>query len=465
MDGEYGDARGGGARDIDSRPTLTELGLRLTRAHASGAAPQFAAVDPMDWIKAIDKLLARGRLEVARSALASLREQQPQLQWADSVLNLVDLLPEAVEAAPRFRDDLGSDLQVVERPGSDTVVFAFCGRKQTIGMPLWLFQRWLSRLRASVVYLRDFDDTHYLGGVRSIGSEARTAQELDRIAHRLGASRIVCLGNSSGGYAAALYGLQIGAETVTSFSGATNLEPEFNLHLNRAETAIPLKQRFPRAKLDLRERYLAARSAPRTVLIYGDQAWDDRIHAEHMAGLPGVELMPIERHEGHGTVAEMVRRRLFEALLDDLATPTGSAPESFEVPDPDGSTPARPSAASTPAERTGRPVQIAEADELADGFEPIPDSALEGSVLDRFELVADRFPDRLAVQDDACALTYAELRAQVSRIAAAVAAAAQGREGPVAILARHDAGFAAAFLGVMAATAAAMRETWALSSA
>ena len=452
MDGEHGDARGGGARNVDSRPTLSELSLRLTEAHASGAPPQFVAADPMDWIKAIDKLLARGRLEVARSALASLREQQPQLQWADSVLNLVDLLPEAVEAAPRFRDDLASDLQVVERPGSDTVVFAFCGRKQTIGMPLWLFQRWLSRLRASVVYLRDFDDTHYLGGIRSIGSEARTAQELERIAGRLGASRIVCLGNSSGGYAAALYGLQIGAEKVASFSGATNLEPEFNLHLNRVEAAVPLKQRFPKTRLDLRERYLAARSVPCTRLIYGEQAWDDRIHAEHMAGLPGVELMPIEGHQGHGTVAEMVRRRLFEAVLDDLATPSGSTSNPIEVSDPERPRRPSPGVSAAPTLAAERQVQASPTDDdLAHRFEPIPDSALEGSVLDRFELIADRFPDRLAVQDDACALTYAELRAQVARIAAAVAAAAHGREGPVALLARHDAGFPAAFLGVMAA--------------
>ena len=84
-------------------------------------------------------------------------------------------------------------------------------------------------------------------------------------------------------------------------------------------------------------------------------------------------------------------------------------------------------------------------------FEPIPDSALEGSILDRFELVADRFADRMAVQDDACSLTYGELRAKVHSIAAAVGAATVGLEGPVAVLARHDAGFAAAFLGVMSA--------------
>ncbi len=89
-------------------------------------------------------------------------------------------------------------------------------------------------------------------------------------------------------------------------------------------------------------------------------------------------------------------------------------------------------------------------------FGGIPEAGLEGSILDRFDLIAQRFPDRRAVEDEAGAITYAELRARVQAIASAVAAATEGLEGPVAVMARHDAGFAAAFLGVMAAGRAAV---------
>jgi hypothetical protein len=60
-------------------------------------------------------------------------------------------------------------------------------------------------------------------------------------------------------------------------------------------------------------------------------------------------------------------------------------------------------------------------------------SAWEGSIIDRFDAIARRFASRLAIQDAAASITYAELMTLVSRIAAATIAATQGRDGPVAI--------------------------------
>lgn len=80
-----------------------------------------------------------------------------------------------------------------------------------------------------------------------------------------------------------------------------------------------------------------------------------------------------------------------------------------------------------------------------------PLTAVNGSVSDLFEEVARRFPSRLAIQDDVCALTYAELGALIDEIASATAAVAAARPGPVAILLRNDARFPAAMLGVLAA--------------
>jgi amino acid adenylation domain-containing protein len=84
-------------------------------------------------------------------------------------------------------------------------------------------------------------------------------------------------------------------------------------------------------------------------------------------------------------------------------------------------------------------------------FEPFPYSVLEGSVIDRFYDVAHRFPERLAVQDLTCCLTYCELAALVDRIAAVTTAATAQSAGPVAILLKSEARFPAAMLGVLAA--------------
>ena len=69
---------------------------------------------------------------------------------------------------------------------------------------------------------------------------------------------------------------------------------------------------------------------------------------------------------------------------------------------------------------------------------------------DRFEAIARRYPERLAVQDLERALSYAELSDQVRRIARAVAGLG-GAPGPIALLAPLDHRFVAAFLGAMAA--------------
>jgi len=80
-----------------------------------------------------------------------------------------------------------------------------------------------------------------------------------------------------------------------------------------------------------------------------------------------------------------------------------------------------------------------------------PASALDGSITDRFEAIVRQFPARLAVQDTTVSFTYAELAKLVEQIAAATAAATEGRAGPVAVMIPADANFPAAMLGVLAA--------------
>lgn len=83
-------------------------------------------------------------------------------------------------------------------------------------------------------------------------------------------------------------------------------------------------------------------------------------------------------------------------------------------------------------------------------FEPFPYEALEGSILDRFLAIADRYADRLAVQDAKVSRTYAEVADQAWRIASALNGVLSGRDGPVAILVPNDARLPSTMLGVLA---------------
>ena len=284
-------------------------------------APDFSLGEPGRWIKVIDEWLAQGRIEPARYALVHLREQKPDLEWSQTVFELVDRAPEATARSDAFVDDPDSDLQVVPLEGARTVVFAFTGRGHRLNMPLWLFHRWMARLDASVVYVRDLKDRFYLDGIASCGSFEATVERFREICSGLNAGRILCLGNCSGGNAALRFGLKLGAERVFAFSSPFNLDPEFTLFLNRRRTAILLTKTFPGMNLDLRPLYLGASKRPETVLFYGDKCWDDRIQNEHMAGIPGLTLAPVRGYPGHGALPELIQRGEFGAVLQRLVAP------------------------------------------------------------------------------------------------------------------------------------------------
>lgn len=88
----------------------------------------------------------------------------------------------------------------------------------------------------------------------------------------------------------------------------------------------------------------------------------------------------------------------------------------------------------------------------SDGYVPFPAEALTGSVADRFFAVVDAHPGATALRSPSGASTYAELGAEVRRVAAGVRAeVGDGPPAPVAVLAAHDGPLVVAILGVIAA--------------
>lgn len=75
---------------------------------------------------------------------------------------------------------------------------------------------------------------------------------------------------------------------------------------------------------------------------------------------------------------------------------------------------------------------------------------LEESICERFEIVAERYPERLAIRDREHAFTYAELAAECKRICNLVSALSAS-SGPVAVLFGNEARAAAAVLGTLRA--------------
>ncbi len=295
----------------------TRIRRELVAAFEQQRPPDFSRLTPEKWVKTLDRLLGAGEIDLASHAIRCLAAHAPELDWPRNIGAILDRLPAGAPGRPPFADDETLEVQSAPSPGADTVILVFCGVRDRIGMPTPLFHRWMERLGCSVIYLRDFQRAHFLKGVRSLAEDrAGSVKALKSLAAELGARRILCLGNSSGGYGALLYGLELGAEAVLSFSGPSNLEPEFNEHLNRRDSAERLREALPAQPLDLKTLYLTGSTPPRPLIVYGEFSWDDRLHAEHMAEAPAAELISIPGFLGHGTVAEMIRRGEMEALLD-----------------------------------------------------------------------------------------------------------------------------------------------------
>jgi amino acid adenylation domain-containing protein len=93
-------------------------------------------------------------------------------------------------------------------------------------------------------------------------------------------------------------------------------------------------------------------------------------------------------------------------------------------------------------------------DPVEQPFEAFPASAVGTSIIARFEFVAARHAERLAIQSQSSSMTYRELSEFASRISSAVAAVAERRDRPVGIMLDRDTRYPAAMLGVLAAGSA-----------
>ncbi len=292
---------------------------KIAAAISEGRPPPAFDLDQLDlWINAADWLIERGELGAAETALHALKAAQPELPWAVSVGDLLERAPPLEPGASDLHDMVREDVQIAPRPGAETALILFCDRRHRVGMPLPLINRWLTRTGASLVYLRDFQGLCYLGGVASLGAGLEaTAAALRRILDELGARRTVCVGGSGGGYGALRYAVELGCDAIT-LGSPVNLEPAFNVYMNYRAFAQQLRDAFPGQELDLRRRIETAERRPRALIVYGERSWNERVHAEHMAGAPGAALYPVAGYSGHTTAPELIRRGELGPMLEDF---------------------------------------------------------------------------------------------------------------------------------------------------
>jgi hypothetical protein len=308
-------------------------------------APHVDAAALADWVAIIERMLRAGEFDAVEHTVRHLQTEFPRLAFARNMCQLFDHLP-AEDGQVPFQDQAGKEVQIVRRPGADAVIFLFCGFANRLGLPLAVMHRWFGKLPAHLVYLRDSQRQYYLQGIRSLGPDrAITVRELQRIARRLRARRLLCFATSGGVFAALQYGVLLKADRVLCIAGPTNIAPEFNAHSKRdgavpPSVAAPERTREKRKKrraalaegladtsdsaardLDARYSYETAEHPPRTLFLFASDNWDDRIQAENLRDLPSITLRELPDTAEHNIVPDLVWRDELDALLAWLVEP------------------------------------------------------------------------------------------------------------------------------------------------
>lgn len=276
----------------------------------------------------INAIATMGGVEPLRAFVAATADRPTVLQAIEELHILARHAPAAIpdDAAgvADLLDDPAADVQVTRRPGARTALLVFTGGAQRLNGPLRLIHAWLRRLGATVVYLRDVHGMHFLGGIRSLGNGYRaTLTALRGLVADLGCERTVCIGGSSGSFGAMRYALDLDAARVLCLAGPTILDRSLPELQRRERLKGALVEPVDPERLDLAQLYREAATRPRLRLVYGGSNALDRREAERMAGIEGVELVPIAGLGRHGVIPYLVPDGSFDRHLGWLVAEPG----------------------------------------------------------------------------------------------------------------------------------------------
>ncbi len=287
-------------------------------------------VQLLNWLGRVDEavnLLAEVRGRWPKDSMVRVFLQNfgaaraPALAAAeDETHPLDDRTPGAAEwKRPVLVNDPASDLVVAEAPGARTVVLVFTGSNDGVSFPLVLFDRYLAALGVTAIYLKDFNRLRFLQGVRSLGDYGETLAALRDRLDRLGAERLCVIGNCTGGFAAIRYGVELNADHILAFEAPTFSPDE---RLSKLEQARGfMRRRLAASALtdmaDLRPLLTDGAYPGRIEMFFDDDNDRNRMHALHLADLPGIGLHPQSGQSPHGVLLRLALSGDLRAMLGE----------------------------------------------------------------------------------------------------------------------------------------------------
>jgi pimeloyl-ACP methyl ester carboxylesterase len=202
---------------------------------------------------------------------------------------------------------------------SDVALVAFGGIAGGIGIPVFEFATLTSRFPVKRLFLRDLKQAWYHLGVEGVGDSIdQVAAWLRVVLDEQGVERVVMVGNSSGGFAALLFGGLLGVAEVHAFSPQTFIsgtlrwfyrDTRWKEQISRIKQAEASGRRY----FDLKS-FLSARKSETVYHIHFCSAHRlDTRHAERMKDVANVCLNRYQ-YGAH----ELVKQLKHEGALEEL---------------------------------------------------------------------------------------------------------------------------------------------------
>jgi pimeloyl-ACP methyl ester carboxylesterase len=227
--------------------------------------------------------------------------------------------------------DGGVSLSLDMDSDSRTLLLTFGGLGSFGREPSFEFGSVTREIPVKRLFVRDPHQSWYHRGTPQQGTSLESvAESLGTLLSQHDIERLVVVGNSAGGYAALVFGTLLGADTVLSFAPQTVLDCDILAEMGDHRWDWRLRPLTAKAALearwcDLRVALPLARHTDTRYKVYFDETIPgDRLHAERLRGLEGVQLYRFGRG-GHNLVRDLRDCGALERVLRDALHAPGTA--------------------------------------------------------------------------------------------------------------------------------------------
>lgn len=207
-------------------------------------------------------------------------------------------------------------------PGADeTLVICFAGLPRSLGEYRFEFFNSTGGLDCTKVYCRDPKRAWYHQGInQETNTISKLFAKLRELVKEINPDRVVCIGASSGAYAAILFGTLLGVDVVHAFGPQTFLSRGLREQNDVVGFWDADMENIYALNLDPKDMYYDLRDVLRNnvktdIRIHiGTRCVLDQKHANHIRGLPGVRILEYDCDE-HAPAPFLKREGLLDCIL------------------------------------------------------------------------------------------------------------------------------------------------------